>query len=238
MKDPRLRGVRPTRSTLLVAVLAIVLGFALVVQVRTQQRATLSVAREEDLVRILEDLGSREARLRDEIVELERTRDRLTTGIGQDDAALQEARRRAAVLGVLAGTLPARGPGIVLTIEDPRGTVTAETLLDAIQELRDAGAEAMMINDVRLVAGSYVIDDDDDGIVVDGEALTAPYRFVALGESRTLAEAMEIPGGVIDAVAIKAGARAVVVAERDLVVDALRSISPPRYARPSQGQGG
>jgi uncharacterized protein YlxW (UPF0749 family) len=237
MTAPRLWGGHVNRSTLLVALLAVVLGFALVVQVRTQQQATLSVAREEDLVRILEDLGSREARLRDEIVELERTRDRLTTGLGQDDAALEEARRRAAVLGVLAGTLPARGPGVVLTIEDPRGSVTAEVLLDAIQELRDAGAEAMMVNDVRLVAGSYVVD-DDDGVVIDGEALQAPYRFVALGESRTLAEAMEIPGGVVDAVAVKAGARATVVPERDLVVDALRTISPPRYARPSQGQGG
>ena len=241
MSAPRawthLRGIRPTRSTLLVGVLAAALGFALVVQVQARQRAALSVAREEDLVRILEDLGAREARLRDEIVELERTRERLTTNIGNDDAALEEARRRAAVLGVLAGTLPARGPGIVLTIDDPRQTVTADLLLDAIQELRDAGAEAMMLNGVRLVAGSYVVD-ADDGVIVDDRALRSPYRFVVLGEARTLAEAMEIPGGVIDAVSAKAGARVGVAQERDLLVDALRQISPPRYARPSQGQGG
>ena len=233
-----LRRLRPTRSTLLVGLLAGVLGFALVVQVRTNRGGgAFATARQEDLVRILDDLDAREARLRAEIEQLRLTRDRLTTGADQDAAALAEARRRAATLGILAGTVPARGPGIVLTIDDPQRSVGADVLLDAIQELRDAGAEAMMVGTVRLVASSYV-SDARGAVAVDGKVLTAPYRFVAVGDPGTLADAMEIPGGVLDVVSSKAGASAKVEERAEVVVDALRPLTAPRYARPSASQGG
>ncbi|HVE64923.1 MAG TPA: DUF881 domain-containing protein [Mycobacteriales bacterium] len=226
--------LRPTRSTLLVGLLAGILGFALVIQVRSRQEVdTFAGARQEDLAEILDDLNAREERLRLDIDELERTRDRLTGSAGRDEVALVEARRRAEVLGILAGTLPATGPGLRLTIEDPAGTVTAEVLLDAIQELRDAGAEAMMLNGVRLVASSFVVG-DGEGVAVDGTAITAPYRFVAIGAASTLAAAMEIPGGVVDVVASLTDARVVVDPRPSVLVDALRTLRPPVYARPSQ----
>jgi len=229
-----LSRLRPTRSTVLVGLLAGILGFALVIQVRSRQEADIFVgARQEDLAEILDDLNSREERLRLDIDELERTRERLTGSAGRDEAALVEARRRAEVLGILAGTLPATGPGLRLTIEDPAGTVTAEVLLDAIQELRDAGAEAMMLNGVRLVAASFVVR-DGEGVAVDGTAISAPYRFVAVGDAQTLAAAMGIPGGVVDVVASLADARVVVDPRPSVLVDALRTLRPPVYARPSQ----
>ncbi|HVE98445.1 MAG TPA: DUF881 domain-containing protein, partial [Mycobacteriales bacterium] len=190
-------------------------------------------ARQEDLVRILDDLSAREDRLRLEIDALERTRDRLSGDVGQESVALDEARRRAEMLGILAGTLPAAGPGLRLTIEDPAGTVTAEVLLDAIQELRDAGAEAMMLNGVRIVASSHLVR-EGRGVALDGTTLTAPYRFTVVGESQTLAEAMGIPGGVVDVVASLADARVVVDPRPRVVVDALRQLRPPVYARPSE----
>lgn len=227
---------RPTRATLLIGVLTCVLGFALAVQVRSQQeREVFPAARQEDLVRILDDLNAREDRLRQDIAQLERARDELSSDVGQESAALAEARRRAETLGILAGTLPAVGPGLRLTIEDPAGSVTAEVLLDTIQELRDAGAEAMMLNGVRIVASSYVVK-DGRGVALDGTALRAPYRFTVVGESQTLAEAMGIPGGVVDVVASLADARVVVDPRPRVVVDALRVLRPPVYARPSEPQ--
>ena len=60
-------------------------------------------------------------------------------------AALAETQRRAKVLGILAGTLPATGPGVVVAITDPQGKVRANVVLTVVQELRDAGAEALQI---------------------------------------------------------------------------------------------
>jgi uncharacterized protein YlxW (UPF0749 family) len=230
---PRLR-----RVDVLVALLLAVLGFAAAVQVRTTQtEGPLAYARQEDLVTILDDLSNRNERLRTEIGSLTDAQRRLTTGSNQSEAALAEARRRAQLLGVLAGTVPAGGPGITLTITDPQRQVTAEVLLDALMELRDAGAEAVQLEGagaaaVRVVASTHFVDRRGEGVLVDGSLLRSPYRFVVVGEPETMARALGIPGGVIATVQGRA-ATAVVEREDALVVDALQSVEPPRYARPA-----
>ncbi len=150
---------------LAVAALLGLLGFAVAVQVRsTQDDGLLASARQEDLVRILDDLSNRSDRLRQETATLGATRDRLTSGTDRDRAALDEAQRRAQVLGVLAGTVPASGPGVVVTLTDPTGDVGADDLLNALEELRDAGAEAVQVSGadpagaVRVVASTSFLD--------------------------------------------------------------------------------
>ncbi len=58
---------------------------------------------------------------------------------------MEEAQQRAATLQILAGTAAATGPGIDLQITDPQHQVAADDLLEALEELRDAGAEAIQI---------------------------------------------------------------------------------------------
>lgn len=249
-----LRVLRPRlrRVDVSVAALLALLGFAAAVQVRSaQDDGLLAAAREEDLVRILDDLSNREDRLRRELAGLAAAKERLSSGSGQAQAALEQARRRTLVLGVLTGTVEARGPGIVLTLTDPQGELGADVLLDALEELRGAGAEAIQLEGpvvagegegsapvVRVVASTSLVDatSDDgagpDGVEVDGTLLRPPYRFTVLGDPGTLASAMAIPGGVED-VAERAGGRAVVTQGEDLAVTALRPLSRPRYARPT-----
>jgi uncharacterized protein YlxW (UPF0749 family) len=137
---------------------------------------------------------------------------------------------------VLAGTVPARGPGITLTVTDPAGKVKADLLLDTLMELRGAGAEAVQMEGtdgtaVRVVASTELVD-SGEGVAVDGVLLRAPYRFVVVGEPDTMAQALGIPGGVIASVAFREGSAS--VERRDeVVVDALQAVQPPRYARPA-----
>lgn len=231
--------VRTRRVDVLVAVLLLLLGFAFAVQVRsTQGDSLLTNARQEDLVRILDELSNRNDRLRQEVDTLTATRQRLSSGGGAREAALAEAKRRTQLLGVMAGTVPASGPGVVVRISDPRGSVSASVLLDALEELRNAGAEAVELQGadgfgklvgVRIVAQSS-LEDSSAGIVVDGTALVGPYQFLAIGDPGTLAGAMAIPGGVEDAVRQQGGA-AEVSRPATVRVTALRAVKPPRYAR-------
>jgi uncharacterized protein YlxW (UPF0749 family) len=228
----RLLQRRPIRSEVLIALLAGLLGFALVVQVRTTQKSSgLASARQEDLVQLLDGLTARSQRLQEEIAELQAARDQLSSGTDRDAAALEQARRRADALAILAGSAPARGPGLVIVIDDPGHAVRAEVLLDALQELRDAGAEAMMINSLRIGASSYVRD-VEGGIELDGTQLKQPYTFTVVGESSTMDQALRIPGGVVDVVE-DTGARITIRTSTALVIDALRPVSTPRYARPA-----
>jgi uncharacterized protein YlxW (UPF0749 family) len=240
---------RVRRVDVAVAVLLAVLGFAAVVQVRsTQADGPLATARQEDLVQILDELANRNDRLRTEIDDLLDTRERLTSGSDTTEAALLEARRRAQVLGVLAGTEAAEGPGVLLVLRDPDRVLSADVLLDALQELRDAGAEAVQLEgpvegrgeaasaaeSVRVVASTSLLD-ADDGILADGVLLRPPYRFVVVGDPATVASALGIPGGVVASVEQRGGRAE--VQQRELVrVNALRPLSPPQYARPADGE--
>ncbi|HEV7208647.1 MAG TPA: DUF881 domain-containing protein [Mycobacteriales bacterium] len=228
---------RGWRTDLPLAVLTAALGFGLVVSVQAQRSPTgLAVARQDDLVRILADLGTRGDRLAQEIASLQSTEQQLNSSAGSG-VALEQAKARTADLGILAGTIAAHGPGITVQIADPSAAVTASVLVDAIEELRDAGAEAISIGDdhgdvVRVVTSSSAQDGKQE-IVVDGTHLRAPYVFTAIGDPPTLEKALEIPGGVTDAVAAAGnGAGAAITQHADVQITALRSPRTPRYARP------
>lgn len=207
-------------SGVVTASLAVVLGFALVVQIRsTEESEERNGATEEDLVQILDELGTREELLRAQLAEREQAVEELSGGRTQAGSALAEAQRRAEAIGILNGTLPATGPGLRLMIQDPEGAVTTAVLLDAIQELRGAGAEAIEVDGVRVVASSYVGGTPGE-LTVDGQELDAPYEIVVIGPPTDLEVALNVSGGVVDDVA-RAGGSASVRQADELTIDTL-----------------
>jgi uncharacterized protein YlxW (UPF0749 family) len=213
---------RLNKGQLIVAVLCAVLGFAVAAQVHSNDKGTkFATARQDELVGILGDLSQRSDRLRADIHDLDDTR----AGLERDtegQAAVEDARRRAATYGMLAGTLPATGPGIELTINDPQGRVRSAALLDTLEELRDAGAEVIQVGDVRVGVNTYFADASGGGVVADGQSLTRPYRFLAIGDPHTLATALNIPGGVLQSLR-NSGADGAVGQQQKITVQAVRS---------------
>ena len=195
------RSLSPQRSgtQVVITVLFVTLGFTLTAAVSgSANDSILANARQSDLVSLLDDLAQREARLQAENSRLEDARETLLGG--DEYSALNEAKRRADALGVLAGSETIIGTGIQVTIS---GNLTASTLIDAIQELRDAGASAIQISDrglaVRLVANSWFAD-SPSGITVSGTALQVPITISVIGDPSVLIPAIEIPGGLVDTV--------------------------------------
>jgi uncharacterized protein YlxW (UPF0749 family) len=233
-------GGRRRRFSAAGAVIALLVGllaFALVVQVKSNTSGdnALDNARQDDLVRILSDLNAREQRQRNEIASLQTTLNQLGAGAEGRDAALAEAKRRADELGILAGTLPAQGPGLRITLNPNGAPIHATTVLEAVEELRGAGAEAMQINGsggaVRIVASSYFVD-KGTGITVDGTALSGTYTITVIGPADTMRTALTIPGGVADSVARDGGNLSVDQPDQ-VTVSALHAATPLQYAKPT-----
>ncbi|WP_425574360.1 DUF881 domain-containing protein [Streptomyces javensis] len=229
------KGVWPprlTRAQLIVALLLFGLGLGLAIQVRsTNENSVLRGARQEDLVRILDELDSRTQRLQDEKRRLENQRTELENSSDQAEEARKQTLQKEQQLGVLAGTVAAQGPGITITIDDSRGSVESDMLLDTVQELRAAGAEAIQIGKVRVVAGTY-FSDSGGAIRIDGRKVTRPYVVKVIGKPEDLEPALNIPGGVVQSLE-KEQATVSVQREKKIVVDALRSAKRPDYARSS-----
>ncbi len=221
-------------SHLLIAALCAILGFGIVIQVQsTRDGNALATARPADLVVILDGLQRRQDDLNAEIAELQKTLATLRSGGASSQEALAEAQRRAQELAILAGTAVATGPGVSMVMADPAVGVTPEVLLAALQELRNAGAEAVQVGAVRMGVDSSFTG-SAGGILADGTALTAPYVILAIGDPPTLTAAMNIPGGVSDT-AKRAGGSLVITSRDTVTIDALRPLRTNTYARPAGG---
>jgi uncharacterized protein YlxW (UPF0749 family) len=232
----RALAFRRTRAQLLVGSLFCLLGFAAAVQVGSNREGVdLGQTQESDLVRILDDVNQRQDRLQSELRDLEVLRDRLASGTDADQVALEESRAQVETLSILAGTVPAQGPGVVIRLVDPQDAVDASLLLDAVQELRDAGAEALQVGDQRVTVSTWFADPPvgQKGVLVNGVVVPAPYEIRAIGDPRTMSAALRIPGGVVDSLRTLSGDA--LIDERDTVqVTALQPPPSPQYARPAQ----
>ncbi|QGQ19326.1 DUF881 domain-containing protein [Cellulomonas sp. JZ18] len=226
---------RITTGQLLTAALCAMLGLALVVQVRQTTDAQLGSLRQDDLVRLLDETTTRADELAREAADLQRERDELLSGSDRQQAALDAARRNAATQGILTGRLPATGPGVRVTLHDADPGIRPATMLHVLEELRNAGAEAIQLNDLRVTASS-AFTGTAGAVVLDGVMLSPPYRWLVIGDPDTIATALEIPGGAIAAVR-RDGGRGTVERVVRVDVTALRELPDPVHATPVPGDG-
>ncbi|MCV7259037.1 DUF881 domain-containing protein [Mycobacterium shimoidei] len=219
----------------LAILLCVLLGIAIVTQVRQNESGdALDTARPADLLVLLDSLRQREATLNTEVTELQRTLASLQASGSGDQAAIENAQARLAALSILIGTVGATGPGVTVTISDPGPGVAPEAVLDVINELRAAGAEALEIRDarqaVRVGVDTWVIG-APGALTVDSKTLSPPYSVLAIGDPPTLAAAMNIPGGAVDSVK-RVGGTMTVQQSDHVEVTALRQPKPRQYAQP------
>ena len=225
----------PGRGQVIAAVILFVVGLGGATQIRlTSADDAYTNARREDLIQILDGLGSESRRLESEIAELQQTRTTLQSGADSRRVAQEESEQRLTELSILAGTAPAKGPGISLRINDPQQKVTAQVLLDAVQEMRDAGAEVLEFNDeVRVVASTWFASDGTT-LIVDGRRLPRPITLEAIGDSHSLEEAARFRGGLVSEITGPRIGGTVSIERLDEVeITSLHSPRENQYARPA-----
>jgi uncharacterized protein YlxW (UPF0749 family) len=216
--------------------LCMVLGIAIVTQVRqTGSGDSLETARPADLLVLLDSLQQREAALNTEVADLQQTLNSLQASGSSDQAAIENAQARLAALSILIGAVAAVGPGVTINIQDNARGVSPETMLDVINELRAAGAEAMElrgagVEGVRVGVDTWVVG-APGALIIDGVTLGSPYSVLAIGDPPTLSAAMYIPGGAMDSVK-RVGGAMTVTQSGSVEVTALRQPKPRQYAQP------
>ncbi len=206
-RRPSMRPPARIESRLALAGIAVLVGFLVAVQATGDgsPSSRLSAERPEDLTRILADLGSEADELTRQVAELRVKLTRYRDTARGDDAAVRDARQSLDDLEVLAGMVPVTGPGVTIEILDPEGRVGWDSVLDLVQELRDAGAEAIAIGDVRVIASTWFGPSQRGGVVADGRRVEPPYVLSAIGPGEDLLEALGIPGGPLTVIEAQPG---------------------------------
>jgi uncharacterized protein YlxW (UPF0749 family) len=233
----RLRAslLHPGRGQILAAVILLVVGAAGVMQIRINAAGdTYASARREDLIQLLDGLSAESRRLEGEIAQLEQTRSNLQSGADTQRVAREEAEKHFSELSILAGTAPAEGPGIRMRIADPKAAVDAGVLLDAVEEMRDAGAEVIEVNNTIRIVGSTWFGSDARGLVIDGKPVSRPITFEVIGEPHSLEEAARFRGGIVSEITgPKIGGQVQIEPQSRVVIESLHAASENQYARPA-----
>lgn len=183
------------RSTQLIfTAFCFVLGLLLVVQYRSQQviRARLESMSSADQAMIISNLVAANAQLRDEIASLEaqvRTYE-MTSGRAPLEELVDELNR----MKIINGLVEVSGPGVEVHIGD---NISALDLQDMVNELRNAGAEAIAINEQRVTVFTVIASDGEDGLTVNGTSLERPLVLQAIGDPQTMQTALLRAGGLI-----------------------------------------
>jgi uncharacterized protein YlxW (UPF0749 family) len=223
----------PVAARALVALSVGVVGFLVAAQMGATRRniENLAAESESDLTRIFSSLNEESAALRDEISQLRLELAALQSSAARDQLARDASQRQLSDLQILAGVVPARGPGVAVRIADPNGVFEFELLLDLVQELRDAGAEAIAVNG-RRVGGTTAFSTRGKAVTVDGQEVAQPYEVLAIGDPATLEVGLKIPGGAIDTLDALDGTKVSVERRSDVRVPALDHPPAFKSARP------
>lgn len=132
--------------------------------------------------------------LEGEINSLEATLDQYSHRASYLQAVDEEIKR----YEVIAGLVPVKGPGVVMRVKSDK-TIGEMLLVDLINEVLNGGAEAISVQDIRLVEESTGFDTLPNGqVFLNGSPLSSPYELKIIGPKKEILDALQQPGGVIE----------------------------------------
>jgi len=173
---------------------ALVIGILLVGQLRSQARPIeLSSLSAQELSTLIETLGARNVVLSDGLADLrERIRDYERAEI-EGRSVLELTEEDLDRIAAFGGLRAIEGQGIVIEIE---GLFDTTAVNDLIYELRNSGAEAIAVDDLRITASSVAVKGTAD-IEIDGVPIGRSFTISAIGSPPGLKSAIERPGGIL-----------------------------------------
>lgn len=227
LRDLVTTPVRPIH--LVIGLLCLALGFALVTQMKLKRSDPLESLNEDELVTLLDQLTTTENQLRSERNELNSQIQKLQSSQSQAEAAREAAERDRMQAQILAGTAPVYGPGLTMTVLEGENGVRAQTFVTVIGELRNAGAEAIDLNGIRVTASTYVVRDRNNELFISGERVQSPYVWSIIGDADTIQAALEIARGATSQ--LRASGATVTFERSDFVsIDSVAHTTEYRYA--------
>jgi uncharacterized protein YlxW (UPF0749 family) len=218
------------RSQIALALVALLLGFLVVVQVRSQASGTgLEDRSAQDLTLLVANLNTRNDQLRGEVADLGRQLDSIVAAQARGDTSAGQLRADLVRIRIWSGVDAAEGQGVRVVL---RGPATAIVLADLLNELRNAGAEAIAVGGVRVVPAT-IAGGAPGALAVEDTLLGDPLEVVAIGNAATMTGTLTRAGGLVaQEMATNPGLGIEVTPSDRLLVPATMRDLAPRVAKP------
>jgi len=213
-----------------VGAVLLILGFLSVAQLRSQTTdqalAQLSV---QDLTELVANLTARNNQLRDEARVTETQRTSLRAAVQRGDSSAASIRNDLQRLLGWSGAIGVNGAGIRVSVQ---GALPSEGINALLNELWNAGAEAVSIDGIRIVPG-LVVEGHAETLSLAGSPLVAPLEILAIGQPETLAGSLTRAGGPIAQLSASNPEVSLSVSGQDLVqIKATNRSLAPVFGKP------
>lgn len=176
------------------AIFAVLIGIVLVAQFRSQARPTeltsLPVA---ELSTRIQTLSDGNAQIRAALTEQRDLLAEYQAAGAQGFSALDVSREELRRIRAFSGLSAVEGQGIIVRVS---GSLDAIAVNDLINELRNAGAEAIAVDSTRITASSVVVQ-GARALEIDGAPMDRTFTLLAIGDPDGLIAALERPGGIV-----------------------------------------
>lgn len=181
-------------------------GILLPLQFQAQSQITsdLSMQRTENLIAMVRDLSEKRQKLALEISDLNYKLSVQRESDRDEEILFANMEEELNKLSIVTGTTNLKGPGLEVVIERYMPILYID-IINIINELWAAGAEAVAINEHRVTTRTIVFYTEDGhsmSITVNNQKLEYPIVIRAVGDPNNLEKGLTIPGGIIDNLAL------------------------------------
>jgi uncharacterized protein YlxW (UPF0749 family) len=179
-----------TQRLLIVSLIGLVLGFLVVVQLRSQAVVARTLAAQDDtsVALLINDLNRANNQLTEQSAALAQQHTALQQALASGGADSKAIETELTTLRKVNGEIPVHGPGLQIRID---GAIMDFELQDALNSLRNAGAEAISLNGYRIVASTSIVS-RRQGLVIDGHTVSSPFVLLAIGDPEQLGPAADL----------------------------------------------
>jgi uncharacterized protein YlxW (UPF0749 family) len=190
MRSPSVERTAQAQRLIVVSLIAVALGFLLVVQLRSQAAVARSLAAQDDtsVALLINDLNRANNQLIQQGAALSQQEAQLRQALTAGGADIQAIQKEFVTLREVNGEVPVHGPGLQIRID---GTIMDFELQDALNNLRNAGAEAIALNGYRIV-GSTPVQSHGDNLLISGHAVHSPLSLLVIGDAEQLGPAADL----------------------------------------------
>lgn len=222
-------GMLKATRNISITIICILLGTILAWQYQSvnvqKSLASLENKRADELKDDLIKLQNTNAELRKRLTQVEdENRKFETASIDENELAkkfekdLKEAR-------IFAGLTDVKGNGIIVTLEDNGPDMVQDgDILSVLNELRASGAQALSVNDERIVAMSEVRE-AGKYIMVNGKQMVSPFVIKAISDPEVLDRSLRLIGGVLDKLENDFHLKVTVKQSNDILIPKIKSDS-------------
>lgn len=198
------------RGQIAISLICVILGLMISLQFRSVQNGggAVTIQRVEELTAQLKQVEDENNSLKLQVSQLQNKLDEYETSSSQTNTIISSLREQLENVNILAGLTDVQGPGVIVTLNDSKQEIQPgedpslflihdDDLLKVLNELRAAGAEAVSLNEQRIVATTE-IRCVGPTVNVNSVRFAPPYVFKAIGDPDTLEAALMLKGGVVD----------------------------------------